>query len=394
MLVLGASDTGLGAQRGAGADASSPSISDLGSPEPGNGHEDRSSLRVGLALELGKGKGPYWSVAFDPKGKMLLGGTWGAVHVWEVETGRLVFTYEGHKRQDVLPLAVGSGGLVLSGAGFPGRLAQKLLGSESSLHVWSYARPGWSQKSLPVAHPKGLNLIRSICMPTDNRFAVVVNWDGRMYFFDPVSLYPRRQYTGRGHVACSPSGKTVVSGGDTLMILRHEGVKWKRRYLPGLPNKVQVGSRLLKEPATSVDILEEADLVIAGGGAGGIVVYNTRARDAQTVVRKGGSTSSLYDAVVSVQARRQGDILMALIGMKAVHLLDFKTGKELLRLGEESWGKAYDARLSPDGGHLAAAYHDGRVRLWRISVAASEPGGEVAPAPSPARPSAPGPTTR
>lgn len=399
-------DAGIGKAgpiRDAGLDAHT-GVSNLGVPSARvNALQADSPVQAMLLKELGTSRGPYFSVAFDPEGKVVLGGTFRAVHVWEVNTGRLVMTYEGHDRHWVLPLAVGSGGVVLSGAGLPGGGFQKVLGSESTLHAWNYNKPGWSRKSMPTAHPKSMSLISSICLTADNRIAIVTDTSPMLYQVHPETLNSRLIHRGRWkgspenivYASCSSSGKSVVAAYSrgTLVLLRHEGRKWRTHELPRLP-KYKLGSDLVDEWTTALDVVGEADLVIAGGVAGGLMVYDTRDGGKTIVTRRGSVSENGVDRVFSVHSRNQSDIFAAATGKAGVMVYGLKTGKELLRLGEERWGKAYDARFSPDGNHLAAAYHDGRVRLWRINVAVSEPGAKDAPEPSPARPSAPRPATR
>jgi WD40 repeat protein len=133
-------------------------------------------LGMGLLASLLMGLGPRsaYGVAFSPDGRLVAAGdgdrpviSWGAVILWDVETGRRVRTLIGHTDR-VLSVAFSPDGRLLAS------------GSEDDTVILWDAKTGRRVRTLK-GHTDDVN---SVAFSPDGRLLASGSWDGTMILWD------------------------------------------------------------------------------------------------------------------------------------------------------------------------------------------------------------------
>ncbi|MBV9958951.1 MAG: caspase family protein, partial [Acidobacteria bacterium] len=207
--------------------------------ETASGLED--TLQRTNAL-LSFGKSAITSLALTPDGRLLAGaGNDQTVKVWELETGRLVYTLKGHT-DNVRSVSISPDGRVLASASYDeklklwdlasGKLLREIAGAGETV-VFSpdgrllanTERHSYDLKILEVATGKVLrtlkghaNAIGAAAFQKDGRTLVTASWDRTLKLWDVPSGKLLRTLSGHTNdvvaVALHPNGRTILSGSD------------------------------------------------------------------------------------------------------------------------------------------------------------------------------------
>jgi hypothetical protein len=140
-----------------------------------------------------------YSLAFSPDGKMLASGDWdGAVHLWDVASGRLLRSLSAHTEL-VSSLAFSSDGDMLASASYDGTVV-----------LWDVAA-GQPLNTLD-AHS---DFVSSVAFSPDGTMLASGSLDNTVILWDVSTGQPLQTLRGEDHVssvAFSPDGKTLASG--------------------------------------------------------------------------------------------------------------------------------------------------------------------------------------
>jgi WD40 repeat protein len=155
-------------------------------------------------LLRGHGTGPVKSLAFSPDGRRLAIAHWSgrAVWVWDVRTGEVVHTLEGHT-DAVVGVAYRPDGKRLASASH-----------DSTVRVWD-AATGRCLQTL-TGHT---SRVLAVAYSPDGRFLASASNDGTIRLWDPETGKPLRaplagHASGVYAIAFSPDGRWLASGGN------------------------------------------------------------------------------------------------------------------------------------------------------------------------------------
>jgi WD40 repeat protein len=160
----------------------------------------QDKLKVEVVPQLAHaGRGTIFSVAFSPDGRAVLSGGGASLKLWDVTTGQLVRTFEGHY---VFSVAFSPGGRsVLSG------------GADKTLKLWDLATG-----QLIRAFEGHGDKVAAVAFSPDGRRVLSGSDDRTVKLWDLATGQLIRAFEGHGDkvtaVAFSPDGRRVLSGSD------------------------------------------------------------------------------------------------------------------------------------------------------------------------------------
>jgi WD40 repeat protein len=246
----------------------------------------------------------------------------------DLETGRVVRTFEGHTSN--------AGNLALSADG------ATLASSETwDLAVWIWDVDTGTARRFPGPYA---TFVRDVALSPD------ASSDSNAFFvYDTESGEHVRAFGGER--SCK---LTFSADGTKLLSAAGDGI-----YLWS----VTTGKQLLELPshygARSIALSPDGSLAVIGGAKGTIRLYNTAS--GQLVRSLEGSTGHIYGLAFS-----PGGALLASGGQdRMVRLWDVRTGTLLESLEGHTAAVRY-LSFSSDGAVLGSGGNDGTVRLWGV----------------------------
>jgi WD40 repeat protein len=277
-----------------------------------------------------------WSVDFSVDGQRILtGGDDGLARVWDVKSGKLLDQFDAHAPK-----------LVTDASFMPGSPDRAATGGyDKTVQIWNVLSQNQSVQNLPHE-----SLVKKLAFTPDGASLLTVaddlfvrSWNattGELRWKSPTGI---RKLKG---LCLHPSGKEVaVAGNDGVL-----------RVL-----SVENGASIATAESSSSEIwsvifspLEEAWLVCTNAG-----VIEKFQGVGSKLEPWGLSSSGVRTMAISpdgktlVSANTAGEIELWQVATKRrIGLLD--------RVDEP----VYDLEFSPDGDRLAAALHDGCIRIW------------------------------
>jgi WD40 repeat protein len=295
----------------------------------------------------GEGQGIVNCLAFSPDGRRLAlgGGRPNAVEpwlrVWEADTGREVFTREGHKGIVSAVVFSADGRWLASGS------------LDGTAKLWD-AKTGQERRTLE-GH-KGPVL--GVAFHPDNARLATASGDGTVKVWG-VDGEPLLTLAGRGRVhsvAYSPDGKLLAAGLDNGTV-----VLWDAAGKEAFTIRGRAGG----QPATVTGLSFSPDgkRLASAGSDGPVRVWDaTTPQEARTFPLPLDSWSSvtLSGAGRLAERRRNGDVLIWEVGEQP---------RSVILRGHN--GVVQAAAFSPDESRLATVGDDLTVRLWDTRTGAS-----------------------
>jgi WD40 repeat protein len=317
------------------------------------------------------------ALAFSPDGKQLATGSFnGGVQLWDVASGRLQRTPEGH-RNDVPALAFTRDGKAL------------VTGSEDrTVKLWDVAT-GRLKETLPSQR----QVINAIALSPDGRVLATGGGGNSVQLWDTASWQPMRVLQGDedpGALALSPESMFVsriaFSPNGKLLAVAH-GV-----YIRGEPSQTadyitvwdtsswQVKRRLFM----GSDFYQVYAVAFAPDNRNLVLGYSRPTAEGNVQVwdiasgEKRVLASFLEWGPVAVQVTLRGKPIVVAGGGDKVTLLALATGKQIGTLPVP--GDVMSLAVSPDENVLAVGDTKGTVTLWslRLGPQTSAPGSSAA----------------
>lgn len=283
--------------------------------------------------------GSIKSVAFSPDGKLLAtGDTNGAVHLWEVASGRELLTCKGHTNLVNSVTFSPSGEIVASGS------------YDQTVRLWDVS----TGECLQVLN-RHTNSVFSITFSPSGEILASGNFDQTVSLWDIRTGECLKTLYGHTRLVCSvifsPSGQTLASasGDQTLRI-------WD----------VSTGEclKILHEHTglvSSVAFSLSGGMLASGSYDQTLRIWDVSTGECLKILQ--GHTESLW----SVAFSPSGKTLASGSYDETVRLWDVSTG-ECLKILQGHTDLVYSVAFSPSGKILASGSYDKTVRLWDVST--------------------------
>jgi WD40 repeat protein len=278
------------------------------------------------------------SVAYSPDGRFLVSGSAdSSVKIWDLETGRELWTLPEHEAAVKSVAYSPDGRRVLSGA------------ADYSIKLWD-VETGEALKSL-TGHS---NVVNSVAYSPSGRFAVSGSADRTVKVWDVES--GRNVRTLYGHslwvnaVCYSPEGSIIASASrDGTVKLWNAETGDLRRTLSGHHSE-----------ALAVRFSPDGRFVASGAADSAIIMWDLGSgRKARTLLGHEGVVRAL---VFSPDGRH---IASASSVDSTIRIWDAGTGKQLRSFGAAG---VESLSYSPDGRHIASGSMDNAIRLWEAET--------------------------
>jgi WD40 repeat protein len=351
----------------------------------------------GQPRPVGRDEGGAWSIQFSPDGTTLVTGGAGTVKIWDVASGQLRETFQGHEAR-VADLRFSPDGRTLYSAGSKSVIAWDLEGSSrlgrplslftgrfpysptlTSPHALAVSPDGTLlAEPVPTApdhltlldlhDPRqarqlpapGVGQISAMAFSRDGRRLAVAGSAPAPVLIDVASGKVQVRMTGGGHrdgvnsVGFDPKGEWLATGGVHDL----QAIIWSIQT--GRPvHRLSHPTTNEQEPVT-VRWSPDGTTVATGGGSGKVILW--RAADGRQVATLPADTSWVLTLAFSPDGR-----LLAASGTgdRQVTLWDVATRKRVGRLPHPIFiaSMAFD----PAGRTLATSAADGKVRLWDLA---------------------------
>jgi WD40 repeat protein/energy-coupling factor transporter ATP-binding protein EcfA2 len=366
---------------------------------PDDGSIEFLDLVSGRRRTGGRPEGGAWSIRFSPDGATLATGNDDSVKLWDVASGELRETFQGHEAR-VAGLRFSRDGRTLYSSGsktviawdlegssrlgrpysvFPGPLPAGFGGAPNTLAIsadgallatpLATAPDEVALLDLHSARPvrrrlaPGLGRISTMTFSPDRRELAVSGEDAPApVLVDVTSGRVRQRMTGGGHrgsiasMVFAPDGKRLVSGGDyeTQAIVWDTGTG---RLVRRLQDPASSG-----QPSVAVAVAWSPDggTLVTGGAQGRLLLWRT------SDWRQVGELPADTGWVLCVAFSRDGSLLAAGgVGERQVTLWNVAGRKLVGRLPHPNFVDS--VAFDPAGRTLATSTEDGKVRLWDLA---------------------------
>jgi WD40 repeat protein len=281
------------------------------------------------------------AVAFSPDGKTLVSGSWDhVVRLWDVETRKEKFTYQGKSK--VMHLSYSPDGKTLAAAYF------------DDLVVLLDPATGKEQRTIRVNTNSKLNV--AVFTP-DGKYIVTGSWrhEDNVQVWDPATgKLVAKMNDGRVNkvwsLCFSPDGKTLVSTDANGAIRLWDMENWKEKTnFGGPPFHIY-----------HVACMPDGKSVLTSCSFKGMIGVWDIATGKSRLAFK-GHTDSVYCSIFSPN----GKTLFTAGGDQTVRVWDVTSEKEKMVLKGHQHN--FDMALSADGKLLATVGEDTTVLLWDVS---------------------------
>jgi WD40 repeat protein/serine/threonine protein kinase len=291
-----------------------------------------------------------WRLAFSPDGQRLATASVDrTIKLWDVETGREAITLRGHS-DSVRDVAFRSDGHQLVSASH-----------DRTVRVWD-ATP--SEGTLDPGcltlrgHRAGVNAVAF--HPKDRRLVTSAGTDGTVRLWDVGNGEQIRTLNGRADIvrgpAFSPDGQRLAAAGGGTQKSKKGVTVWDTTTWQEVPPSPLATSGGLHTVAFSLD----GRLLAAAGydPSFPVVVWDLAAGAQSRSLH--GHTSVVFQVAFSPDGLR----IAAASHDGTVRVWDVTTGKEVVRPPLRHAAGVTGVAFSSDGGRLATASLDGTVRVW------------------------------
>lgn len=321
---------------------------------------------------------PIWSIEFSPDGKTIAVGKYQWIELWDLETQRLIHTYEPHAGEvrglkfssqsasDTTPLRLyASGGIPAQS----GEIRVWDVDSEELLN--SFEIHGDTIESIAL-NPSSTTLLTA----SMDEFSAVIDLTLLSDATTPIDKHAKWLTQHVGRVLCTlyhPEGAYFVTGSEDKTI---------KVWHPDTFN-VLVNFDANDDAVYSLAYSANEGVIVSG--AADNTVRTWRVAPSTDSERRGEITSSLQmtgalvreynghqGAVYSVDCgmlSRRANNRMAVIASgsadTAVIIWNLRSGNRY-RTFDDSTDAVYAVQLSPDGERVAAGGRDGKLRLWNL----------------------------
>ena len=302
-----------------------------------------------------------YTVAFGPDGKRVASASNQDVRVWDVTTGKEVFTYLT-KGTNVFGLAFSPDG--------------KTLAVSVSKQV-RLLDAGTGQQRQIITHPTHF-LFRMTFSPDGKHLLTTAGSTGNtgdVRIWEVATGKEVLKFAGHKEAplsaAYSGDGRLVASGsGGTMKVMPGEVKVWEA----DTGREVQT-LRGHADNVYGVSFSPDGKYVASCGGVRGQAKAGTvklwEVASGKEVFALEGHTGPVFTVAYSPDGRR----LATASGDRSVRVWEAATGKEVLNLPAHD-GVVYSVAFSPDGKRLATAGQDRQVKVWELNLPAA---GEGAP---------------
>ena len=317
---------------------------------------------------------PIWSLEFSPDGKTLAVGKYQWVEIWDLETQRVIYTYEPHTGE-VRSLTFSSDGETLY-------TSSGLASRSGEVRVWDVS----SEKLIKSLEIHG-DTIESISLSPHNTTLVTASMDEYSAVIDLTRLEDAdfsidtqvskwlTQHVGR--VLCTlyhPDGTYFVTGSEDKTIK-----VWDPNSLSVLVNldaNDDAVYSLAYSAEEGVIVSGSADntvrtwRVTSAGSGGEVAMRRSSLEMTGTLVREyNGHQGAVYSVDSGLVSLRAANNRMTMIASgsadTSVVIWRLRSGNRYETFNE-STDAVYAVEFSPNGEFVAAGGRDGKVRLYNL----------------------------
>ncbi|MBW4423263.1 MAG: hypothetical protein KME50_02050 [Nostoc desertorum CM1-VF14] len=277
------------------------------------------------------------SVAFSPDGKLLAtGDADGKTYLWQVEDGKLLFTFTGHSSW-VKSVAFSPNGQILASGS-----------DDQTVKLWDVQ----DGKCLTTLQGHS-NWVRSVAFSPDGRILASGSEDQTVKLWDVHTGKCLKTLQGNTNrvrsVAFSPDGQTLASGSEKQTIKLWDVQTGKcLKILQGHSSWVR-----------SVAFSPDGQILTSGSDDQTVKLWDIHTGKCLTTLQ--GHSNRVW----SVAFSPNGQILASGGDDQTVKLWDVQTGKCLITLQGHS-NRVMSVAFSPDGQTLASGSEKQTVKLWDV----------------------------
>ena len=317
---------------------------------------------------------PIWSLEFSPDGKTLAVGKYQWVEIWDLETQRVIYTYEPHAGE-VRSLTFSSDGKILyTSSGLAARSGEVRIWDVSSEElIRSFEVHGDTIESISLS-PRNTTLITA---SMDEYSAVIdlTRLEDTDFSIDTRVSKWLTQHVGRVlSTLYHPEGTYFVTGSEDKTVKVWDPITCT--VLVNLDANDDAVYSLAYSAEEDVIVSGSADNTVrtwrvtsAGGGARGAVGRNSLEMTGALVREYNGHQGAVYSVDSGVIALRSANNRMTLIASgsadTSVIIWSLRSGNRYETFNE-SMDAVYAVRFSPNGEFVAAGGRDGKVRLYNL----------------------------